>query len=636
MHAIEFQHFDNVDIYNHLTHKPINDIRTECGINLAINNIMTNKAINKPFWTGVPPWIFIGAAAVLFPIFAFMTMQNINRQKENSTHLMVAKGAALIQSFEAGTRTGMGMQWSGFQLQKLLVETVQQPDIAYLLITDINGIIMVHNAPERIGQIYGKGLDLKQITHLDSIQWRIVSMPGKRKIFEVFRRLSPAGGPMRMRHGHMMMQLWLERSGNPRISLTPAEFIVFVGLDMTPIDEAIKSDTKHAVIMGIILLLIGFSGFVLLFLAQSYRTARTSLSRIKAFSDNVVEHMPIGLVALDNHQQITSLNHVAGSILNLLSDNTCGKDAKDVLPPELYHLLNSLDGNKIIVEKEIDCNLSENKKIPLEVSATLLNDESGTFLGYVLLFKDLSEVRSLRKEIARSQRLASMGRLAAGVAHEIRNPLSSIKGFATYFKERYHNIPEDKHISNIMIQEVDRLNRVVGQLHEFARPITISRKSIQLNHFIKDSLKLIERQASEANINIQTRFAPEINMAFIDPDRISQVLLNLYLNAIESMQTGGDLTVTLSTNAENLGIEIRVQDTGTGIGKDDLVHIFDPFFTTKASGTGLGLAIVHNIIEAHNGEINVESRKGQGTTFTICLPGVHPNISRNGSITQAI
>ena len=160
-------------------------------------------------------------------------------------------------------------------------------------------------------------------------------------------------------------------------------------------------------------------------------------------------------------------------------------------------MLHTLDLETGIVEKEIDCRFRNGKKIPLEVSATLLHDDDQTFLGYVLLFKDLSEVRALRKEIVRSQRLASVGRLASGVSHEIRNPLSSIKGFATYFKERYHNKPEDQHIAKLMIQEVDRLNRVVGQLHEFARPITIARKPIQIKDFIADSLKLIERQAAE-------------------------------------------------------------------------------------------------------------------------------------------
>jgi two-component system sensor histidine kinase HydH len=272
------------------------------------------------------------------------------------------------------------------------------------------------------------------------------------------------------------------------------------------------------------------------------------------------------------------------------------------------------------LEKEIDCTVREGKIIPLEVSASLLKDENGTFLGYVLLFKDLSEVRSLRKEVVRSQRLASIGRLAAGVSHEIRNPLSSIKGFATYFKERYHDVPENQQISNLMIQEVDRLNRVVGQLHEFARPITVSKKPINIRTFLENSLKLIENQASEANINIQTRLDAEIDEILADPDRIKQVSLNLYLNAMESMKNGGSLTVWLLKNEEEDGIKIRVQDTGTGINEDDLTHIFDPYFTTKASGTGLGLAIAHNIIEAHDGEIRVDSKLGQGTTVTILLP----------------
>jgi two-component system sensor histidine kinase HydH len=389
---------------------------------------------------------------------------------------------------------------------------------------------------------------------------------------------------------------------------------------MTSVEDAVRTDTRHTVIMAIILLLVGFAGIILLFLAQSYRATRMTLSRIKAFSDNLVTNMPIGLVALDDNQRITSLNNAAGSVLKVLPAEVMGKNAEEVLPDELWRLLKNLNADKGVVEKEIDCTVQKGEVIPLEISATLLNDEDGTFLGYVVLFKDLSEVRSLRKEIARSQRLASVGRLAAGVSHEIRNPLSSIKGFATYFKERYYDVPENQQISNLMIQEVDRLNRVVGQLHEFARPITVSKKSIQIKAFLKDSLKLIERQASEANISIRTDFDSEIDEILIDPDRINQVLLNLYLNAIEAMDDGGSLTVALAKNSKKNGIEIKVSDTGAGITEDDLSHIFDPYFTTKASGTGLGLAIAHNIMEAHGGEIAIESRLGQGTEVTIFFP----------------
>ena len=562
----------------------------------------------------------MGAVVVLFPIFAFMTFQNITRQKENSFRLLLEKGAALIRSFEAGTRTGMGFSWSKVQLQKLLTETAQQHDIVYLLVTDTNGNILAHNNPGYIGQTHGKGLNLRRIIHKETIKWRVVSNSEGKKIFEVFRKFSPVERGLNVGNGHMMMQMWFQQGINQRLDIPTFNPIIFVGLDMASIEEAIQADIRNTMVMGMILLLIGFAGIALLFLAQSYRATRMSLSRIKAFSDNLVENMPIGLVAIDNHRKVTSLNHVAGFILSLSAAEVIGENATQVVPEELLKLLENLDTEKGVVEKEIDCTVRQGKVIPLEVSATLLNDENGKFLGYVLLFKDLSEVRSLRKEIARSQRLASVGRLAAGVSHEIRNPLSSIKGFATYFKERYHDVPENQQISNLMIQEVDRLNRVVGQLHEFSRPITVTKKPINVRTFLENSLKLIERQTSEANIKIQTRLDSEIDEILIDPDRINQVFLNLYLNAMESMKNGGNLNVWLLKNEEKDGIKIRVQDTGTGISEDDLTHIFDPYFTTKASGTGLGLAIAHNIIEAHDGEIKVDSRLGQGTTVTILLP----------------
>jgi two-component system sensor histidine kinase HydH len=272
------------------------------------------------------------------------------------------------------------------------------------------------------------------------------------------------------------------------------------------------------------------------------------------------------------------------------------------------------------VETEIDCTLQDQRRVPLEISASMLRDEDNTLLGCIILFKDLTELRALRKEIARSQRLALVGRLAAGVAHEIRNPLSSIKGFATYFQERYKEIPEDQQTAGIMIQEVDRLNRVVSQLLEFARPVSLAFKSTNLKELIDRSLKLIEKKACEKNIRIRRRYPAESIAARVDPDRISQVLLNLSLNAVESMQSGGTLTASLSADAGGQGVEIRVADTGCGIPPEQLSQIFDPYFTTKSSGTGLGLAIAHNIMEALGGRITVESRPGQGTCFAVFIP----------------
>ena len=586
---------------------------------------MAIKIKNDKSWIGIPPWILIGAVAVLLPIFTFMTIENINRQKEKSIQLLLEKGAALIRSFEAGTRFGMmGMHRRDFQLQRLLTETAQQPDIVYLLVADINGIIRAHNNLEQVGKQVESQADLAEIVNAKHIFWHQVTRPDGVRVFEVFRKFSPSRPPKGMRHGAKKMGRRFQPPPDRRkISPAPendSKSIIFVGLDMAPILEAQKADIRHGIIMGVILLLVGFAGFTLLFLLQSYRTTRASLTRIKAFSDNVVENMPIGLIALDNQRRIASFNNTAESVLQLSHRRVMGEEAEKILPPELCTELNCPQIQTEVIEKEIDCTVGDGKIVPLEIGVSVLEDEDKTSLGYVILFKDLTEMRSLRREIERSRRLASVGRLAAGVAHEIRNPLSSIKGFATYFKERYQDVPRDQQTANIMIQEVDRLNRVVNQLLEFARPVKIKLQPTNLNDLIDDSIKLIENQAAEKKIAVKTSYSARAPKIMVDPDRLNQVLLNVYLNAIEAMADGGQLIVAISSNAEADGIDIKIADTGCGIGPEDLSKIFDPYYTTKSSGTGLGLAIAHNIIEAVGGQILVESHPGQGTIFRIIIP----------------
>jgi two-component system sensor histidine kinase HydH len=590
---------------------------------------MFTKSKYRKFWTGVPPWVLIGAVAVLLPIVVFVTIENINRQKEKSIHLLLEKGAALIRSFEAGTRTGMmGRQWSGFQLQQLLAETAQQPDIVYLMVTDETGKAIAHNSPELIGRIHGAELDLKQISGAKDLQWRQIIQPDGQKVFEAYRKFIPSGPPggRGMMRRHMQMMRGQSQSGwRENENISDLAQIIFVGLDMSPIEEAHKADVRHAVIMGAILLLVGFAGFTLLFLVQSYQSTRASLSRIKAFSDNVVENVPIGLLALDHQGKIAAFNRGAEAILQLSAPQTIGQPADHIIPPELLDEIHHSKKQTDVIEKEIECKTAGGNMIPLEIGASSLKDENDVFLGNVLLFKDLTEVRTLRREVARSQRLASVGRLAAGVAHEIRNPLSSIKGFATYFKERYPDRPEDQQTADIMIQEVDRLNRVVGQLLEFAKPVPVKPKPVSLQALLNDSIKLIRDRAAEKNISIQTKNNTRMAEVRIDPDRINQVLLNLYLNAIDSMESGGELKVEISSDGQRRNVVIQVSDTGRGISRENLSKIFEPYFTTKSTGTGLGLAIAHNIVEAMGGKITVVSDKEIGTTFTVALPNSAEN-----------
>lgn len=574
----------------------------------------------KP-WLSVPPWVIIGAVLVLAPIFFFVTVDSINRQKENTISLLKEKGAALIRSFEAGARTGMmGMRWGGAQVQRLLSETAQQKDIVYILVANAGGKILADSNPADIGKPYGESLDLPRISQSHNLHWREVYTGEGKKVFEVFRQFVPMQGRSSRRNPGMGSGDWCRGHMNPQESPDRGAQVIFVGLDMTSVENAAREDTHRSVLMGFIFLLIGFAGIVTLFMAQAYRSARTSFSRVKAFSDNLVENMPMGLVAIDPEEQIASFNQTAESMLGISADQAFGNRLPEILPLSFQDFFNQLKTESGPINRELEASLNNERALPLEVIGTALTGEDGAALGWVILFRDLTEIQHLKKEIARSQRLASIGRLAAGVAHEIRNPLSSIKGFATYFKERYRDTPRDQQTAEIMIQEVERLDRVIGQLLEFARPMSIQKRATQLDVLIRHSMKMVEGDARQKGITLNVESDPRINTVQIDPDRIKQVLLNLYLNALEAMEGGGELSVACHRVDTNQSIQITVSDTGPGIKPEDLPHLFDPYFTTKTSGTGLGLAIVHKIIESHKGEIQVKSRRGEGTTITMVIP----------------
>ena len=571
----------------------------------------------------ISSWVIIGALVVLLSMLGFMTYQMIYLQKKNTTRLLLEKGAALIRSFEAGTRTGMmTKRWNGNQLQRLLSETAQQSDIDYILVADRNGTILAHNNPSYIGKIHNLDLESTKRLPNSETKWRIVTHKNGQQVFEVFRSFLPEIQFMTHQRNsyQMMINQWLLSHSFFTENVTPSSLEIYIGLDMRAVEEAVYADTRYIILMAIVLFLIGFIGIITLFISQRYRKTKTSLSRIKAFSNSLVEHMPIGILVIDTKGLIISCNNVAERLFHIPSYHFLDQPAKEHLPSELLEQIEYIQTSKTIIEKEMLCDIGFSQPVPVELIASALYDEHHNFHGYVLLLKDLTEVQALRKEIERSQRLASIGRLAAGVAHEIRNPLSSIKGFATYFKERYHDNTNDFEISTIMIQEVDRLNRVVSQLLELARPISISGTTTDIKSLIIDSVKVIEQKATEKNVDIQTQFEDDVKEVFIDKDRLSQTLLNLYLNALESMDgRKGSLIISLLPYQEN-GIEIKISDSGQGIDEAVLGHIFDPYYTTKPDGTGLGLAIVHNIIEAHNGLIIVNSVKGEGTTFTIRLP----------------
>jgi two-component system, NtrC family, sensor histidine kinase HydH len=568
------------------------------------------------------PWIILGATAILLVVVMTMAIQNTRREKRHMGQVLLTKGAVLIRGVEAGSRAGMmGMTWGGAQVQRLLEETSRLPDVLYMAVIDDEGKILAHSDPGRIGQTFRSDPHRVQLEPEQQESWELVTRSDGRRVFEVHRYFRPVPPNWQNRMGAMMRRHHaLQKDGSDWFDPQKRpEQIIIAGLDISPFESAIADDIRQTVLLSIVLLLLGFAGFVSLFWMQSYRAARRSLQDTSAFADEVVAHLPVGLVATDRKGRIAFFNAAAARLTGIAPAEALGRETGEVLPARLCGLQQVLDDGRSISEEEMECPFGARASVPVSVSATRILNPEKQLVGHVLILRDLGEVRRLQAQIRRQEKLAALGGLAAGVAHEIRNPLSSIKGLATYFADRFAADSKERDLAQVMTREVDRLNRVISELLEFARPTDLKRQATEINPLLEHSLQLIQQDAAAKQIEIVRRFADNVCPAHIDPDRLAQALLNLYLNAIQAMSPGGCLTVNSSPQPGG-GVAIEIHDSGSGISEEHLDRIFDPYFTTKAKGTGLGLAIVHKIVEAHQGRIEVQSTPGQGTRFGLYFP----------------
>ena len=230
------------------------------------------------------------------------------------------------------------------------------------------------------------------------------------------------------------------------------------------------------------------------------------------------------------------------------------------------------------------------------------------------------ELEQMQAQLVRAEKMASLGEMAAGIAHEINNPLTGILSFASLVREEPSLDPELKPDLDIIIKETRRCARIVKGLLEFSRASVPQKKDVNLNKLIESVTYLLQQQSSFFNIQIITDLDEDIPDLLADPNQLSQVLMNIIINASHATQEGGSITVRTGYESEDRCVVVKIIDTGCGIPKENLGRIFDPFFTTKSDGTGLGLAVSYGIIKNHGGDIDVKSEVGKGTTFTIKLP----------------
>ena len=250
----------------------------------------------------------------------------------------------------------------------------------------------------------------------------------------------------------------------------------------------------------------------------------------------------------------------------------------------------------------------------------LITDSEQQYMGKVLLITDVTKIRSLEQRMRENERLAAIGRMAGGVAHEVRNPLSSIKGLALLLKNKFMAGSKEQDTADLLIQETERMNRTITEMLSFTRPTDLRLDRIDLAALLQRSLQLIKTEADDNRIATTLEVAGAMLPVSGDVDRLQQVMMNVLLNAMQAMEQGGRLTVALANKEDGQSVILRINDTGAGIAAELLPQVFYPYFTTKQGGTGIGLSISQKIIVDHGGSIELESEPGTGTTVTILLP----------------
>jgi PAS domain S-box-containing protein len=359
----------------------------------------------------------------------------------------------------------------------------------------------------------------------------------------------------------------------------------------------------------------------------------TEVQNAKIYNEILLQNLTTGVIAAAADGRITVFNNEAEQII--------GSKAKDLLEHSIEELPASI--RELVQETLKSTERPANRELVLDsaeggvvvrASSSIFHGQQGEMLGVLVVLTDITALKRLELQIRRSDRLASLGTLSAGMAHEIKNPLVSIKTFAQLLPERYQDSDFRETFSNLIGHEIDRIDSLVNQLLRFARPAKPLLKPMHVHTVLEKSLQLVGHRLYQKEIKLTRSWRADVDTIRADADQLEQVFLNFFLNAMDAMKRGGEMVVSTEICPANEWVaavtgsngdvdellRITIRDNGEGIRNEDIPHVFDPFFTTKDYGTGLGLSVVHGIIQEHAGQIEVESELSKGTAFHILLP----------------
>lgn len=554
--------------------------------------------------------VFIVATSLLVWDFK-ISERNINI----STFLIQEKGKSILQTIESNIIASQIDTKE--KMDDLILNYALQDDVEFIALANGKGIVLVSNNSNIIGKILPITPALADAysyhacinpdfpftsAQLKDSQYIIVPRP----LFPPRRHFDA----MHSRHKRDKI-MHCQRELMRNFTVDNTQLFLVVGFKTEEILEAQLRDDKKTMLHVVafsFLILMSLLSFVLL---KKYQKSYQLIEASKVYFDGLMKTIPLGIITLNKENRIVTCNPVTEEMLG--SKNLIGKNICDFIPSVAY-----LNFDVPIVNAMVKTMHNPDNSLELNSFIITVDNEKN---GIGIILRDLKEIQKLQEELNRKDRLASVGQLAAGIAHEIRNPLSTIKGFARIFEENAREGSEEKTLAQIMNQEICRVDKVIADLLEFSKPNTLTKSIVSLQKVIEQVQNSLIIQSKENQVTFSNEISgQEVSLDF---DKMIQVFHNLYLNAIEAMtKNSPDKEKRITTKAwqEQDKCIISIHDTGHGIAQNKISHLFTPYFTTKAKGTGLGLVIVQKIIEAHKGTVKVESQENAGTTFFITLP----------------
>ncbi len=608
------------------------------------------RIIQKQYLAKVSPWVLAAAFSLLTVIISVFAVNNYRRDKLLITDILLEKGITLIRfvassarsSVFSGLRAGKELDeiWEG-DVSRLLEHASEQPGVKLVVLFNSKGDMLVNSRQEKgnvdVSKTTLEFLETLGTTNSGSSRFRYrISTRNNRTVFQVAAFFPPIGkhfltqlGPfppalyakgktasLMLQH-HLLKQRWRKAIS----AFNEEKFLILVEQDMQQFNERLKRKKLEIIILSVVLLLVGFGGWLSILTLQGLKGSQSRLRRVEAFRDILISSLPIGLIATDSKGGVILYNNFSRKLTGINEKDALGGDLKIFSAmPDIQEAFKGPEKSLgKLYQKEIQLYSSDEVCHTVQLSRLAIIDTNGSYVGTLLMMQDLSQIKQLEKDLRRSEQLAALGKMAAGVAHELRNPLSSIKGLALLLRSKFSEKNEGRKTADILVQEVERLNRSISELLDFARPQALKKIEVDLQKILNKAVSLLSIDAEDSGVQIVTVYQESCPiMVQADEDKLIQVFLNLFLNGIQAMYYGGTLTVSTMVTPHN--IKITITDTGCGIDPENLGKVFDPYYTTKSYGTGLGMAMTAKFVEEHEGAITIKSQVGKGSSVTVELP----------------